>query len=225
MNAICFPRKVGTNILNCEAHESLCPVPSLCLYLFLVYVTMLLVAQDRTCIAANCWFINDRRIGKDVGWSSCGIRLEWTRKTAKNLRQSMPGSRLETGRLTVQVEFFSFLNQLARLNISVPTFRILHSFVCHYIKHWKEIPPEFQNQLRHWVWDTHSFIFYLGSEPVGVWRCLFIVCIAEVENEWSLTAFPPYSFMPCIGTALYLYLDIEADVWTGQSGSSGFLFA
>jgi len=49
----------------------------------MVYVTMLSVAQDRPCIAANCWIINERRIGKDVGWSSCGIRLEWMRKTAK----------------------------------------------------------------------------------------------------------------------------------------------
>jgi hypothetical protein len=31
-------------------------------------------------------------------------------------------------------------------------------------------------------------------------------------NAWSLTAFPPYSFMSCIGTAVYLYLDIEVDV-------------
>jgi len=33
----------------------------------MVYVTMLLVAQDRPCIATNGWSVNERRIGKDVG--------------------------------------------------------------------------------------------------------------------------------------------------------------
>lgn len=158
-------------------------------------------------------------------WSICGIRLEWMRKTAKTLIQSMPGPRFETGRLTVQVEFFSFLNQRARLNISIPMFRILHNFVCHYCKHWRQIPSYFQKQFRHSVWDTPSLIFYIGIEPAGMWRWLFVVLYRR-STEWVELYRHSTVFLYAMHRDDFVtYIDIDADAWTRQSSSSGFLVA
>jgi hypothetical protein len=51
-------------------------------------------------IAANGWFVYERRIRKGVERSR--------RKTIKTSRQSMPGPRFATGCLTIQVEVVLF---------------------------------------------------------------------------------------------------------------------